>query len=179
MTTIIGIETKQGVLLAADSLTSDIRLGKRYKHEAQPKISEVGQYLIAGSGNSFVCDLIQNSWKPIHPNAKEKKNLFKFLISKVAPTMRKLVEDAGYEAPENPDGPDYTFLIAINGELFEMWDDFSPLKTEHGFYGIGSGSSFALGALKAGANWERALEISCEMSFYSEPPFLVRTQKKK
>jgi ATP-dependent protease HslVU (ClpYQ) peptidase subunit len=48
-----------------------------------------------------------------------------------------------------------------------------------GFYGVGSGSGYAIGALSAGATIEKALEISADNDAYTSGPFIYRTQKKK
>jgi hypothetical protein len=41
-----------------------------------------------------------------------------------------------------------------------------PIKIERNFWAIGSGSSLAIGAMAAGANAFRAVEIACEFDTY-------------
>jgi hypothetical protein len=184
MTTIIGIEDEFGARLAADSLTTDERMGMRYYHYSIPKITEVKDYLIAGSGLAFVCDVAQNRWVPPNPTVAQKKSphqLYKFMINKVMPSLRKTLISSGYERTpiDHRNGEaDFTLLIAIAGQIFEIDDDYGVLKTESGIYGIGSGSPFALGALYAGAEWEDALRIACKLSVFSEPPFVSFHQDK-
>jgi ATP-dependent protease HslVU (ClpYQ) peptidase subunit len=48
-----------------------------------------------------------------------------------------------------------------------------------GFYGVGSGSNYAIGALSAGASIETALQIAMDNDAYTSSPFLFVTQKKK
>ncbi len=48
---------------------------------------------------------------------------------------------------------------------------------DDGFYGIGSGSRWALGALQAGADWKVALEIAEKNDIYTGSPFTHITQK--
>ena len=178
MTTIIGIEDESGARLAADSLTTDERLGLRYSHYSIPKISEVKDYLIAGSGLAFVCDIAQNKWIPPIPTVAQKKDssqLYRFMINKVMPSLRKTLVDSGYERTpiDHRNGEaDFNLLVAIAGHIFEIDDDYGVLKTESGIYAVGSGAPFALGALYAGADWEESLRIACKLSVFSEPPFV-------
>jgi len=184
MTTIIGVETEQGAIVAADALTCDERDGRRYKHSSIPKITPVKDFLIAGAGLAFVCDVVQQKWIPPSPTITEKKtpeNLYKFMINKVMPSLRKTLIDSGYERTpyEHRHGEaDFTLLLAVDGRIFEIDDDYGVTKTEDGFYAIGSGGSFALGALYAGANWEESLQIACKLSVFSEPPFVYYEQEK-
>jgi hypothetical protein len=181
MTTIIGIEDEFGAKLAADSLTTEERLGRRYKHQTIPKISRNKDFLIAGSGLAFVCDVVQQAWVPPSPSVVDKKNLYKFMVTKVMPSLRKFLHESGYErtpADQRSDDADFNFLVAVNGEIFEIDDDYGVLKSQDGFYAVGSGAPFALGALYAGADWEQSLQIACKLSVYSEPPFIYFEQEK-
>lgn len=181
MTTIIGIEYQDKVVIAADSLTTDEKMGRRYKHKTIPKITKNKDFLIAGSGLAFVCDVAQQAWIPPSPTATDKKDLYKFMVTKVMPSLKKTLHTAGYErtpADQRGDEADFNFLLAVNGELFEVDDDYGVLKSEDGIYAVGSGAPFALGALHAGADWEESLQIACKLSVYSEPPFIYFEQKK-
>jgi ATP-dependent protease HslVU (ClpYQ) peptidase subunit len=40
-------------------------------------------------------------------------------------------------------------MVAVNGTIYEIGDDFSWAHDEAGIYAIGSGSSYALGAMMA------------------------------
>ena len=69
--------------------------------------------------------------------------------------------------------------MAVNGELFDIGDDLSVMRNADGFYGVGSGAQVALGALHAGAEAVRAVEIAAKLSIYSAGPFQVEIQYSK
>lgn len=56
-----------------------------------------------------------------------------------------------YTPDKDSDEPDFIFLIALGGLIFELDDSLSVLMRDDGIYGIGSGSPYAIGALQAGA----------------------------
>ena len=94
MTTIIGIQKKDRCMIVADSRTTDEK-GRPYSHPDMKKISQVGEYLVAGSGDADACDLIQYTWEA--PKVPEGAELYKFMITEVAPSIKKCLKDAGYE----------------------------------------------------------------------------------
>jgi ATP-dependent protease HslVU (ClpYQ) peptidase subunit len=49
---------------------------------------------------------------------------------------------------------------------------------DDGFYGIGSGSRFALGAMMVGADWKTAMDLAVKNDIYSHPPYIVMEQFK-
>jgi ATP-dependent protease HslVU (ClpYQ) peptidase subunit len=73
----------------------------------------------------------------------------------------------------------FAFLILIGGEIFEIADDFSVTMDGKGYYGVGSGSDFAIGALSAGATIKEALKIASENDAYTSAPFIYHTQQKR
>ena len=177
MTTIVGIEYDDYCVIAADSLTVGGN-GRRYIHSSVPKIAERGSFLVAGSGDAQPCDALQHTWVPPRVMAKDKEDLFKFMVSKVVPSMRKCIKDSGYEIDKDDKDAGFDFLIAVGGELFEVDSNYSVAKTETNIYGVGSGSPFAMGALLVGANIEDAIQASAKLSVNTEGPFLVQKQFK-
>ena len=79
---------------------------------------------------------------------------------------------------KNKDGLRFQFLIAVGGELFDVDQDLAVMKSEEGFYAIGSGGSYALGALYAGSNVIAAMEVAARISVYTAPPYQVEEQLK-
>jgi ATP-dependent protease HslVU (ClpYQ) peptidase subunit len=69
-------------------------------------------------------------------------------------------------------------LIAIRGTLFEVDESYTVMLRDDGFYGIGSGSRFALGAMMAGAEWKVAMDLAIKNDIYSHPPYIVMEQFK-
>jgi ATP-dependent protease HslVU (ClpYQ) peptidase subunit len=104
------------------------------------------------------------------------------MIKKAMPSLRKCLKDNGYnfdEAQDKSDGSRFQFLMAVNGELFDIGDDLSVMRSIDGFYGVGSGAPIALGALHAGAKPVKAVEIACKLSIYSAGPIQTIIQNSK
>jgi hypothetical protein len=176
MTTIIGIESDHAATIMADNRVTDDS-GKIYGHPDVVKVTKTGQYLIAGSGEVLPCDIAQHSWKPPRVTVLAQKNLYKFMVSKVMPSLRKCLKDNGYNF--DGEGEDrFQFLIAVCGQIFEVDDDLGLTKTANGIYSIGSGSAYALGALAAGATMKQAMEISSELTAFTSGPYITMIQKK-
>ena len=175
MTTIVAIQFADGVVMAADSLvTSD----RKYNHPSMVKVTTTGPYLIGGSGEVAACDIIQHIWEPPIPTVADKKDLYHFMISVIVPSMKKCFKDNEYKWDKEDDETKFKFLISIEGQVFEIDDDLSVCIDGAGMYGIGSGSSLALGALRAQAELPVAMQIAADIDPYTAPPFNYYTQKK-
>jgi len=181
MTTIIGVEYGDKCVIIADNQVTDDN-GRKYSHPDMAKISEVGSLLIAGAGEVSPCDIAQHLWTPPRPTIKDKEHLYHFMISKVMPSLRKCLEDNGYNFNEDhdksKDGLRFQFLMACGGELFDVDQDLAVMRNSDGIYGIGSGAPYALGALHAGAKPIKAMEIAAKITVFTSGPFLTLEQNK-
>jgi ATP-dependent protease HslVU (ClpYQ) peptidase subunit len=181
MTTIIGMQFETGCWLASDSRTTG-ETGRPYHHRWVEKITERGEYLIAGSGDADACDIIQHVWQPPEPPKKNRKdkenNLFNFMVTTVSPSLRQCLEDGDYEQDKNDKDAGYLFLIALRGVIYEIDNSNTVSMRDDGIYGIGSGSKYAIGALYAGASHLDALEIAAINDIYTSEPFTYYEQNK-
>jgi len=177
MTTIIGIQKNDHCVIAADSRTTTEK-GRPYSHPIITKITKRGKYVIAGAGTTMPCDTIQHIWKPpaLPPSIKDP---YHFMITDIVPSMRECLKDNGWVADDKSDDYEFLFLIAVNGTIYEIDDTFSVFLRDDGVYGIGSGSSYAVGALQQGATWRKALQIAARNDVYTAPPFLMHRQEKR
>jgi len=176
MTTIVAVQDKDGVRFGADSLVTATR---KFNHPRMVKISQRGQYIIAGSGLSSYCDVAQHIWNPPSPTVGDKKDLYHFVISKVIPSLKQCFKDNDLKLEDDKEEETrFGFLIAVAGEVFDVGDDFAVSLDSSGIYGVGSGSSLAIGALSAGASLEWALKIASKYDPYTAEPFLFMEQKK-
>ena len=181
MTTIIGIQYPDKVLMIADSRVTDDS-GRIYSHPQMKKIIDKNGYLIGGAGEVAPCDIAMHLWTPPKPTSKDKENVYEFVIKKVMPSLRKALVDNGYNFDEptdrSKDGLRFQLLIAVAGELFDISDDLSVCISGDGLYGVGSGAPYALGALKVKAKPLKAMEAAAELSAYTAPPFMVVEQSR-
>jgi ATP-dependent protease HslVU (ClpYQ) peptidase subunit len=177
MTIIIAVQSDDGVLFGADSQVTAPN-GRKYSAQQMVKISERNGYIIAGSGECAPCDIAQHIWNPPTPTVKDRKDLYHYIIAKVVPSLKQCFKDNDYKVNQDDDENAFSFLIAICGELFEIADDFSVSRDDSGFYGVGSGSSYAIGALHAGATVEQALTIASHNDAFTSAPFIYIDQEK-
>lgn len=179
MTTIIAVQHKDMVRFGADSQVTASN-GRIANHPLMVKISQRGDFIIAGSGEVAACDIAQHIWVPPTPKVSDLTDVYHFMIAKVIPSLKACFKEQEYKWNEpDPDGEArFAFLIAVAGEVFEVADDMSVVLDSKGFYGVGSGSSYAIGALAAGAKIEDALLIAAEQDAYTSGPFMYLTQHK-
>lgn len=176
MTTIIAVQQSHAVIFGADSQVTAGN-GRVQRHSSMTKLSKRGPFLIAGSGECAPCDIAQHIWEPPKPIGKDWNDLYHFMIAKVVPSLKACFKDNEYKWDAEDDETKFNFLIAIGGQVFELADDMSISLTDSGFYGVGSGSSYALGALEAGASLSEALEIAARNDAYTSAPFMYYTQR--
>jgi ATP-dependent protease HslVU (ClpYQ) peptidase subunit len=177
MTTIIGLQYDDHCAIVVDSRVVDPS-GYIYTHPDSRKITERNGFLIAGSGEVTPCDVAQHIWDPPRPTKADKKDLFHFMVSKVIPSLRKCFADNGIDLNEAKTEQRFQFLIAICGEIFDIDDELSVSRNEDGIYGIGSGGTYAIGALYAGADAYQAMEIASTVSAFTAPPYYSKEQFK-
>lgn len=177
MTTIVAVCKNGNVTMGADSQVTD---GARpSKHVNMEKITKNNGYLIAGSGDSHPCDILQHLFIPPVPTIQERKDLYKFMIIKFVPAMREVLEDNGWKSSTEDKEVGFNMLFAFDGEIFDIGDDFSVLLNDDGIYGVGSGSPYAMGALYAGASVEKALDIATNNDVYTSGPYQIVKQQKQ
>ena len=177
MTTIVAVCKNGNVTLGADSQVTD---GSRpNRHSKMEKITKNNGWLIAGSGDSTPCDILQHIFIPPVPTIKERENLYKFMITKFIPAMQDCLEENNWKPDQNDKDSGFSMLFAFDGEVFDIGNDFSVLLNSDGIYGVGNGSQFAIGALYAGASVEKALEIAANNDIYTSGPFQIVKQQKQ
>jgi ATP-dependent protease HslVU (ClpYQ) peptidase subunit len=178
MTTILAIQHPDKVTLGADSQVTAGN-GRTANHAQMVKISQKGDYIIAGAGECAPCDIAQHIWIPPTPTNKDWNDLYHFMIAKVVPSLKACFKENEYKWDTEDDESKFAFLVAIGGEIFEIADDFSVCLDGKGFYGVGSGSSYGIGALSAGASLAKALKISSDNDAYTSAPFIYFNQPKR
>ena len=152
MTTILGVQHKNGFTIAADAqVTADDRA---YIHNSMPKIVEIGDYVIAGAGNSRYCDIVLFGWEPPRYDGSEP---YKFMVSQFIPELKKIHESTGYTLK---DDDTFSFIIGLNNKLFYIAEDYSVIMTNTNVYGIGSGSAYAVGAYMATSSINTAMNVA-------------------
>ena len=178
MTTIIGLEYPKSAIIVADSQTTD-EGGRIYTHPEVEKISANGSFLIAGSGETLPCDIAQHIWDSPIPTKQDREDLYRFMIKKAMPSLRKCMTENGYNFDEDTKETRFQFIIAVGGEIFDVDQELSISKSADGVYAAGSGAPYALGAIHAGADAYEAMEIASKLTAFTAGPYISKEQPKK
>ena len=112
----------------------------------------------------------------------EAKKSGKKMISKAMPSLRECLKANGYnfdEAQEKDSGARFQFLIACNGQLFDIDSDLAVMRSSDGIYGVGSGAAYAIGAIHAGAKPMKAMEIAAKLTAFTAGPYITKIQYSK
>lgn len=161
MTTIIGIQGEGFSVLCTDSRISSMDEGGFASQvttlkEGTGKIAQNGKYLLGAAGDMRAINILHHVFQPptITPSLKGKK-LDHFITSKFVPALRDCFEKQGYAAPTEKETSSHlaehgsTVMVSINGLIYIVDGDYSWTADVTGIYSIGTGSSYALGALQA------------------------------
>jgi ATP-dependent protease HslVU (ClpYQ) peptidase subunit len=162
MTTILGVQYKNGFVIVADSQITDNE--RYYSHPDVKKIVKVGDYVIAGAGTSALVDVFQTDVQLPAVTVDTTTGLFKFLYSTFIPELRRLHAECGY-TPKESDG--FEFLLGVKNQLFYIAGDYSIIRSDIGIYGLGTGSNYAIGAVSAGASPKEAVKIATKLDVNS------------
>ena len=177
MTTVIAIQYSDSVEMISDSQINSS--GQPYFHSDMVKIVERGKYLIGVAGRVVALQAIQNSWNPPALTASHKGSIYKFIITKVVPSLKAFIDDSKiFSDKEKEDGDLFSILIAIKGEVFEIDQDYAIARRSDGIYAIGSGSDYALGAMMAGVSGMEAMKIAESLDVNTSSPFITLFQNK-
>ena len=174
MTTVVAIQYPDRVMMIADSQINSA--GQPYFHSDMVKIVERGKYLIGVAGRVVALQAIQNSWTPPSLGTYKGK-LYNFVITKVIPSLKTFIDDSKlFSDKEKEDGDLFSILLSINGQVFEIDQDYSVARRESGVYAIGSGADYALGALSVGASGMQAIEVAALLDVNTHAPFVTIEQ---
>lgn len=164
MTTIIGIDDIHECELIADAqTTSDNR---PYRHSQMGKLVRRGDYILAGAGSGFACDLVQYVWMPPPWDGSEPAG---FMRSVVVPHLRGTLDGNDWQ-PNAEKDETLVMLVGLAGRIFQIESDFTVLMRSDGLYAIGSGAAYAIGALEAGASADEAMQIAARNDIYTGLP---------
>ena len=145
MTTLLGIQYKNSVLLGADSQITEDNF--KTLSTATPKIIRRGRYLIGITGDTRPGDILTYNWRP--PTFRNSDDPVQHMGKKVIPSIIKAFNEGGYVWADKDDKDDagFDYLIAFNGNLFHIACDMSFIQADNHIYGLGSGGQLAFGYL--------------------------------
>lgn len=174
MTTIIAVQTTDDVILGWDSQLTN---GNEATQLIQPKVL-INNGIIYGVAGVFrVADILECSDLPAY-DASKYPNPRHWIIKEWTPVFRD--ELAGEPAlfGEKGEALDWRIIMVVGGRAFELDSLLNPTESMEGVYTIGSGASFARGALFAGVSVMDALHIAGRIDPFTGGAYTVATASK-
>lgn len=172
MTTVVAIETDDGVEWAWDSQTTQ---GHRAGVNTREKVFRNGKLVFGHAGRVRDGQVIEQAKLP---QPKGIVRVEHWVVTELVPAIQHALEKAGrLETVNTQVEYDSEFLVAVRGEVYRIGPDFGATRSVSGYNAIGSGSAYALGAMFAWDDLEIALDAAIDYDVYSNYP--VRIVKNK
>lgn len=181
MTCIIGLKHKKKVYIGGDSCAVG---GYETRVFSNKKVFYIGnnnnRMLIGYSGSFRMGQIIQYHVQPSEITLP----IEKYLVRKFIPVLRKTLEKHKWlkqESGSDNINDDGQFLVGLKGQVFCIYEDFQVHSVSDNILTLGSGSSYALGAMLALADVPpkkrilTALEISGQLTTSVCAPYYVDT----
>jgi len=169
MTTVLAIQGDGFAVITADSRivsVSDDGVASPILHLGSnlSKVAQNGPYLLGAAGDVRAINILQHAFvPPSPPNNLKGKKLDAFITNKFVPALREAFEKQGYATPEREGTHiaqhDSMVLVVIHGVIYVIDGDYAWCSDSNGYYAIGSGGDFALGALRVLLNKKKAIDI--------------------
>lgn len=169
MTTIIAKRnTEKGTVdLAWDEQTTGAYVKKSVGKVFQPN----GQMYVGIAGRTRYSNVLRYADVPkLHDSdiSTGQYDAAGYLITRVVPAwIDELKEQFGKIPDQKEDWPDGVALVVLQGRIFMIDFDFTVSEARDDFFGIGSGSMYAMGAMAAGKSVEKAIEIAAGLDIYT------------
>ena len=201
MTTIVGIQGDRYAIICTDSRISSFdENGNAYQittlGTGSSKIAENGRYLLGAAGDVRAINILHHAFTPPTPSfTTAGSKLDQFITQKFIPALRECFETTGYASPDN-DSKNHiaehesTIVVVINACIYIIDGDYSWTSDKTGIYAVGTGSSYALGALhamtggrelsivKAKNAVTKSLSIASKFDPYTGAPFQTFLQQR-
>lgn len=140
MTCIVAISDGSKVYIGGDRGHSD---SHTLVSSTQPKIFEVGPYVIGYAGNSGIGQAVVHNFS--FPPLAKNSNIYKHMTTVFIPALRTFIKDSDIKLPENDDD-NAGFIVGVKGKVYEI--DIADFQcVEYNEVCIGSGSGYAYGSL--------------------------------
>lgn len=178
MTCVVGLVEKETVHIGVDSAAVQ---GWTRRASRVPKVFRRGPFLIGYTTSFRMGQLLQHHLDV--PPQEAGQDDMEYLVTHFIERVRALLKEKGFTKVEQNTEKGGQFLVGYRGRLYTVESDFQVGEHFDGFEVLGSGSEFALGAMKALANVpakqriRRALEIAAHFNMGVCAPFSIMSMK--
>lgn len=173
MTCVVAVEHGGRVWMGSDSF-----MGSEQSRDTldQPKMFRVGTGLLVGFAGAFRAAQLAQYGLTVRQRRSGELEMA-YLVTAVAKSLQKAHRDACLPGASRAD-----FLIALAGKVYTLQEDYSVLRSAHGYAAIGAGCDVALGALAVLSpelsprkRVEAALAAAAKHHPQVAPPFPIMT----
>lgn len=156
MTTIVGGVLPHGIVMVADTRTSDNEINQYWESRVTPKINKRNGIIYGVAGDANLCDLLTYVWEP--PQLKFDDPLL-LIHTVIMPSLNEITPD---------DTGAWNMLIGLKGHLFNIMEK-SVVHDERTWYSaVGSGAAYAYGHLYSAKRTVTALTESIEVAAFHD-----------
>lgn len=158
MTTIVAIESADGVTLAWDGQTSS----GYHPYEGEHSKVFVNNGIVIGVAGAVLGNNILRYANLPHPD-EAGWDIDRWITNTLTPAIiTALSERHAIEFKNHKVETDNVLLVVVRGRVYQISWDGCWIRRTDGTYAIGSGGDYARGALSAGAGAREALEIAAQ-----------------
>lgn len=141
MTCIVGVEFNGSVLMGGD--VQGTGWNNKVVH-TQPKVFFKKNVIFGFTTSYRFGQLLEHKLTdPVVPEDDEE--IYRWLITVLVPDMKSVLESNDFKTGGN-------CLIGVRGQLWELQNDFSVLRSVLGYASCGSGSEYAMGSICTSLN---------------------------
>ncbi len=130
-----------------------------YSNENREIVRETTHIIVGASGSVRAGQIVSAMYAP---DWHMGKSAYEYLVGSFVVAVRNALDEAGQigKSPIQSDETELTLLVAIDGGLFIIWQDFSVTQPVEPYAAIGSGTDLALGALFTTNDTDTLLEAA-------------------
>lgn len=141
MTCIVGLETKDSVIIAGDSAGVG---GLNVSVRRDKKIFRLKPNLIVGYTSSFrFGQIVEHHFDIEVPENAHRK----WVVTEFIPHIREILKEHGYASINNNEEKGGTMLVGLNKNLYCIFNDYQVAEFQRGYHSVGCGDEYALGAI--------------------------------
>lgn len=200
MTTIVGIQGDGFAVLVNDSRVADVETNGYISRVStvrpgSGKVAKNGKYLLGAAGDMRAINILHHVFTPPTPPVNTLGvKLDKFFTNRFIPDLRECFDSQGYSSPTNEQSNHMaeqgsSVIVAVHGVIYIVDSDYSWASDNNGIHAVGSGSPYALGALKALLPKKKlttaqakslalkAITIAAHYDPHTGPPFYAHVQE--
>lgn len=142
MTCVIAIKKDGVVFMGADSAGSDLYT---IRTRIDPKIHKVGPFMFGFTTSFRMGQLIGHVFKV--PDRDPRVPTDKFMCSTFIDAVRECLKAGGYAKKDSEVESGGTFLVAYEGRIFTIYDDYQVAEGALSYEVVGCGTDMAMGSL--------------------------------